>query len=203
MAKDNFKKAAKPQSGELIEACKEHDIVKVKSLLARGADINEKDHGDNTALIWASYKGHTGIAQILIKAGAKLDEKDNTGNTALILASGWGRPAIVQILIKAGAKLDEKDEDGDTALIRAVIGRYTDIAQMLIDAGAKLDKKNGEGKTALAYAQVRQYDDIVTIFEQAVKDRAEQAEMRRQKIMQQIADPSLQRPLKVKPIVKF
>src|SRR5208337_4132118 len=49
--------------------------------------INLKDNLGNTALIWASYKNHKDIVELLIKAGANLILKDNDGDTALIWAS--------------------------------------------------------------------------------------------------------------------
>jgi ankyrin repeat-rich membrane spanning protein len=49
----------------------------VKQLLEKGADVNVEDNNDWTALMWAAYKGHTGIVKALIDRGADVNAKDN------------------------------------------------------------------------------------------------------------------------------
>ena len=161
MAKEEFEKAAKPQVGELIKACKNIDIARVKELLEQGADINENDNSGDTALIWFSVMGNADVVQMLIEKGAALDKQTKEGNTALGMASFFG---------------------------------LADIAQMLIDAGAKIDEKNKDGKTALDNAREKGHDVIVAMLEQIIQAKQE----KRQRILEQVADPSLRRPLAVK-----
>lgn len=56
---------------ELIEAAKAGYTEKVKSLIAKGADVNAKNEKGAIALMLASNKGHTVRVQLLKNAGAK------------------------------------------------------------------------------------------------------------------------------------
>ena len=86
-------------SEELVKAAKSGDLDKVNQLIAGGSiDINYQDNGDNTALIWAAYKGREDVVKALIEAGAKLDIQDNGGETALTLASWKGHKGVAKAL---------------------------------------------------------------------------------------------------------
>ena len=56
-----------------------------------GASSAAQGKAGSTALICASNKGHTEIAQALLAAGADKEAKDRRGNTALLLASYKGQ----------------------------------------------------------------------------------------------------------------
>ena len=59
------------QDQELIYSVLIGDLVKVKELIAAGADVNAKDDDGWTALMYAAEKGYTEIIEILKAAGAK------------------------------------------------------------------------------------------------------------------------------------
>ena len=148
--KKDFKKVFKPKAGELIKACMANNIAKVKKLLARGADIEEKDEDDKTALIISSRSGFTNIVKLLIENGAQVDKKDNGGSTALIWASFGLHADVVQLLIDKDADLEARDKgSGYTALDFAKIYRYKETTDMLEQA-----PKNREEKRARILAQV-------------------------------------------------
>ena len=88
----------------LIEAAKNNDIVVVCNAISLEINLNARDEDGNTALIWASRKGFTCIAKMLIAAGADVNAKDKAGKTALIWAGNNDFPDIIKILREAGAK---------------------------------------------------------------------------------------------------
>lgn len=90
-------------SEEIINLSKYNSLTEeqLKHYLNCGGDINYHDVW--TALMWASYKGHENVVNLLIKYGANLDIKDNLGNTALMMADANGHLNIVNLLIDAGA----------------------------------------------------------------------------------------------------
>ncbi len=59
-------------SRDLIIAVKHDRLDIVKTLIARGVDVNERDDRRRTALWWAEDKGHTEIAEVLRADGATL-----------------------------------------------------------------------------------------------------------------------------------
>ncbi len=78
------------------------DIIKtneiVKGLIDAGADVNAKNHNDDTTLMWAIRHGYNEIAKIFIVAGADVDAEDNAGNTALKWATVYGHSGIAKLL---------------------------------------------------------------------------------------------------------
>jgi len=51
----------------------------VQALLAKGADVNDKDSNGETALMWASRFGHLGVVQVLLAKGADVNAKMGNG----------------------------------------------------------------------------------------------------------------------------
>ncbi|SEG33887.1 Ankyrin repeat-containing protein [Nonomuraea solani] len=89
-------------------------------LLAAGADVNGRESGGWTALLWAAANGHAAVAKALIEAGAETDTANDDGDTPLSLAARRGALGVVQVLLEAGADAGKYDGDGDTPLDIAV-----------------------------------------------------------------------------------
>ena len=81
----------------------------VQALVAKGANVNEKDKFGMTALMYVFAKGHFSIVQALLDAGANVNMKDKNGLTALMRAAANGNTESVQALLAKGAKVNEKD----------------------------------------------------------------------------------------------
>jgi ankyrin repeat protein len=81
----------------LIESVRDNDLQQVKTLIARGADVNAVDQEGGTALFWASEKNHIEYATTLIDAKADVDKADNNGVAPLHRASIYGRVECVRV----------------------------------------------------------------------------------------------------------
>lgn len=92
----------------LIEAAKQGELEKVKSLLDGGADINGKDKNGFTALMWASSKGHLEIVKLLLDKGADINARHSHGDIALIMASSEGHLEVVRLLLNNGSDINAK-----------------------------------------------------------------------------------------------
>jgi len=99
--------------------------------------INQRLHGDDTALIHSIRHNVDEIAQILIDAGANLNLRNKDGNTALIMAVREENKNIVQLLIAAGANKEMRDNYDDTALDNAISKRFGDEYLAAVAAGEK------------------------------------------------------------------
>jgi serine/threonine-protein phosphatase 6 regulatory ankyrin repeat subunit B len=124
----------------LIVEAKNGNIGAVKRHLEMGANINTKDHGGKTALIWAADEGHNDIVSHLIKQDANIASKSNTGRTALLEACYKGHNNVVKILL---GSLDPEDNEG----VHEVV-----------------DARDNKGNTPLKEAWMRGYDRIVRIL---------------------------------------
>lgn len=61
---------------ELITAARKSNVEAVKTLLAKGADVNAKTEYGATALFFACDRGNAEIVKLLLAAGADIDVKD-------------------------------------------------------------------------------------------------------------------------------
>jgi ankyrin repeat protein len=70
------------------------EIAEVRGLIGAGADVKTKDNNGWTALMGASQKGHTEIAELLIEAGADVSAQDDEGLNAYMVALYYGHREI-------------------------------------------------------------------------------------------------------------
>jgi len=100
----------------LIVAALQGNATSVKSLIARGANLDARDNKGNTALITAVAHDNITCMQVLINVHANLNLLNNDGASALSSAVLAGITPAVKALIVAGANLDEPAEYGDYSM---------------------------------------------------------------------------------------
>lgn len=88
----------------LFTAAAKGDIGELKSLLAEGININEKNEKGETALMLAAFNNRIKFAKLLLEKGADVNMKDEDGHTALFFALKRGKFTMVKLLKQAGAK---------------------------------------------------------------------------------------------------
>lgn len=169
------------QGDDLNNAAMNGDLPRVKTLLAKGADINAKDHDGMTALMLASITGHVDVVQVLLAKGADVETKENDGATALILASENGFTEVVKALLAKGADVNARlttkmvatggppignlvpmrvTKDGRTALMLASGSGYLEVVKALLAKGANVNAKAYDGTTALDAATAGGHADV-------------------------------------------
>ena len=82
----------------LTNAVTSGDESAVGTLLANGADVNERTSGGQTPLILAVIFGHTELVRVLVKAGADPELRDNLGLNAVEWAKRRGLTEALEIL---------------------------------------------------------------------------------------------------------
>ncbi|EAY19719.1 ankyrin repeat protein, putative [Trichomonas vaginalis G3] len=123
--------------------------------LSLGANINEKDSNELTALHYAARYNFKESAKLLISHGANVNDKNQSGDTALHYAAYHNSKEIAELLISHGANINDKNQSGDTALHYAAYHNSKEIAELLISHGAKINEKDNDGNTALHIAAFR------------------------------------------------
>ncbi len=141
----------------LISAVSFGKVDVAKSLLANGANINEKDADGSTPLMLASegnayLPNSVPLVQILIDARASLEMRDLRGRTALHRAAAGGRTNVVGLLLDSGALLNTKTNDGATPLFYAVEFGKIPVLELLIARHAQLDLADATETTPLMIA---------------------------------------------------
>lgn len=152
---------AETRGGEtpLILAVRNELLKTSKSLLRRGAEVNDQDVLRKTALHYGCEhkKENLELIQALLDAGADLDKVDSTGNTPLSIACKNGHVNIVKLLLERGAVVDKSGKDKDrTPLLEACKledGKASaEIISMLFAKDASLDCYSARGETPFLVA---------------------------------------------------
>jgi hypothetical protein len=124
------------QSIDIFNAASVGDLLRIKSLIEARANVNAKQVGGFTALMWAAGNGHLEVVKALIVAKADVNAKQGDGLTALMWASANGHLEVVRALIDAKADVNANATNGITPLKLAVANGRTEVVRLLQDAGA-------------------------------------------------------------------
>ena len=145
----------------------------IRSLLRRGADINARDNGGNTALHHLLTVGGNIDARLEALLAAHPDVNLTTyyGTTPLMILDVCADPkesaSRIKKLLACHAKVDLKDAGGRTAAMRYVEkGDNAGALRLLLDAGADLELKNKNGKTLLQLAQKHKRTACVRLLQE-------------------------------------
>ena len=88
-------------------------VDRVRDLIARGADVNTRNHKGQTALHCAARAGFVEIVSLLLDHGAKVDLRDRAGHTPVMAAlrstikNKDKLREVVRVLTEVGADMDE------------------------------------------------------------------------------------------------
>ena len=171
---------------DIVEALVRTD-ASVEHLHKQGCDVYDSDGvpEDNTALMLASARGHTGTVRVLIAAdgstehiGIRRNIMGYFGETALILAAREGHIDVVRELIAADSSAEHirqvedmtcsAEDSGQTALLAAVESGHTEVVVrelIAADGSAEhLQMKNSDGHTALDEAVEHGHEDIIALL---------------------------------------
>jgi len=104
-----------------------------------GADVDARNRGGATALMFAAWNGHKKCVEVLVQHGADVQASDDEGMTALLWAVQSDQHELVQLLMPLDfASLFSASEYGYTTLVAA-----------LLELGIPVDSLDGDGNTAL------------------------------------------------------
>jgi pectate lyase len=91
------------------------DLAKVKSLIDKGNDVNEKKGMIQISPLHSAVAGNRKeAAEFLIGKGADVNAQNRAGQTPLHIAAEEGYRDIVQLLVKKGADVNAEDRRGRT-----------------------------------------------------------------------------------------
>ena len=102
--------------------------------IVRG-DVEEREQGGFTPLLFAAQQGDADSARLLLAAGADVNDVAPIGWNALAVAAFTNRTAVASVLLAEGAEPDAADA-GFTALHAAVLRGNLDLVRRLLDHGA-------------------------------------------------------------------
>lgn len=145
-----------------------------------------QDRGVMTALGWASMKGYTPLAKLLLSKGVDIDHSGPRSLSPLHYAAGGCHLAIMSLLIDHGAKIEARDPIfARTPLHMAVYtpesqtrapGAVPGVVQKLLQSGANPTSKSPSSQTPMHMAAMSRLDsraviDILVEFGASVDEK--------------------------------
>lgn len=113
------------------------DLVWLRYLVQKGANVNMRDDRGVTALQMATGLGWVEGVEFLVESKADLDGSNDTGETPLISAVHRGNTQLIRILLKGGANPDRADNSGRSARDYAKLDGKSPQLLATIEANAK------------------------------------------------------------------
>jgi uncharacterized protein len=156
--------AGESASPAVADAARNGDLIALRSLIQKKADVNAAEPDGSTALHWASYRGDLESAEVLLRAGANVNAATDVGVTPLWLASETGDAAMVKRLLEAGANPNLALLAGETPLMVAARSGYAEICELLLNKGANINSHGSRGQTALMWAASQKHPDVVAVL---------------------------------------
>jgi ankyrin repeat protein len=157
----------------LVDAMKNQDLQRVRTLLDQHADVNVRSEDGSTALLWAAHWNDLQAAELLVRAGADANAANDFRMTPLSQACTNGSVAFVSLLLTAGANPDTPVATGETPLMTCARAGAADAVRALLVRGADVNAKEPtQHQTALMWAAAEQHPRVLETLIEARADLA-------------------------------
>ena len=149
-----------------LEMAHNGDLAAVEEFVSKGTPVDSTIDDKSTALMWASFNGHTPVAAYLLEQGATVDLKDINGRTALLYASSGPFPETVGLLLRNGADVNVQGKtEGFTPLMMAASEGHIEVVRILLLNGAKVGTVDRDGDTASKFAREHGHTAVLKLLE--------------------------------------
>ena len=118
------------------------ELPVVKSLIARGAEVNKTGW---TPLHWAAANGHAEVVRYLLERHAYIDAESPNQTTPLMMAARQLHPTTVRLLIDEGADPTPRNQSGHTAAEYARLAGDPKLAELLTREADAFRRRYGAG----------------------------------------------------------
>ena len=148
------------------------------TLLAAGADPNQKNERGETAGFNAAANPNPVFIKSFLEAGGRLDLPNEYGQTILMEAAYYNpNSEIIDLLLQAGARVDRRDQRGFSPLHYAAgLNPSLKVSQVLLAAGADPQAKTDQGMSPVFMAAANPNLEVIRTLIKAGGRMTEQAD---------------------------
>ncbi|XP_013790466.1 ankyrin repeat and SAM domain-containing protein 3-like, partial [Limulus polyphemus] len=118
---------------------KEDCVKKCLESFQNSADVDKKNRGGWTSLMYAAYWGHEPVLKLLLMSKTNPRKKNFSGHTALMLSAMCDNVQCGKTLLQHGASTEDRDSQDWTALFHAACLGHLNFVHLLIENGAQLN----------------------------------------------------------------
>lgn len=159
----------------LLAAAQDGDADAAALALRAGADLEARNHLQQTPLLLASAHDRVDVARLLVALGADPDALDHQHDTPWLVTGVTGSVAMLEALLPADPDMTIPNRYGGLSPIPAGERGHAEYIARVITTGVDLDHVNDLGWTALLEAVIfgdgsQRYVDIVTALADAGAD---------------------------------
>ncbi|CAG8921787.1 unnamed protein product [Penicillium salamii] len=133
-------------------------------LAAEGGNVNIPDDQGSDPLMWASFRGHEDVVEILLEQGADVNVQGGRHGNALQIACKNGNRKIVDMILDRGANVLSKGGVNGNSFAAACSSGHIEIAQTLLARGADFTIQGESCNIALQIACEYGKDKLVDIL---------------------------------------
>jgi len=150
---------------EITQAIENDSIVKLKSLIESGVDLNKPvligeeydlEEYDEVSPLFYAIRSHASLEMIemMLENGVALFQTDCDGISMLDTAIKFRRKDVIGLCIQKGFDLNRtKRKSGITPVMLAACFSDIEMIQMLIDSGGEINATDSTGMSPLDYAR--------------------------------------------------
>ncbi len=150
----------------IFAAIRANDIAGLRTIIARGVDIEGKNDAD-TPLQFAASLGHVQAMRVLLDHGAEIEASGTLGYTPLHRAAYDGHTSAVTLLLKYRANPEGRngvDGAACTPLHLAAMGGHTSVIQSLLASGADIEALDEHAYSPLNLAIVMEQVSAIKLL---------------------------------------
>lgn len=157
---------------DLAESAAKGDVQRIKSLLAKGVNVNERGINSLTPLFSAVYVSNLQGAKTLLQFGADPNLFNDNGNTVVHIASYLVESSsMLSIILAAGGDPNmARTSDGATPLHLMMLStnkaEITEKLSLLLKSGASMNAINKRGEAAIIdAARLSRFEIVYRLLE--------------------------------------
>lgn len=128
----------------MIYAARSNNLIMLKDLVEKGANIDKKDHNGDLPLHTAIKYGSFDVFDFLMQQGATPSDLDSSDNSAFHIAVIYKRIEMLECLIKHKPHvINYANRENVTPLHHAISQQNIEMIDYLIDNGASINLNTG------------------------------------------------------------